>query len=589
METYTIKLEKYNNQLISLKATHKSVSIARLTIALVFLAAIYLYSSGPTIAMVVIVGALLSFVYLMKRHQILSAQIEITKAIISINQNEIDFLNGKKEIFDTGEQYRNHENLYAYDLDIFGPQSLYEHIERTATFMGGKKLATLLQSSLSAEKIPLNQQSIKELATKIDWRQNILATGMVNMDSEQLYSRLKLWCKNEQRAPDKNLNAISYILPSLLFAAAILYFYLGNVVFKNMCYALVTINLIIIGAYVKRIKHLIEGIDKIHKTISQYGFILEQIENEKFESIQLKNLQAELTKKNTKASGQIKKLAILFSQMENIQNAFGAALMNGLFLYHIRVYNNLLKWHKENASSIGKWLSIIGEIETLNSLANFSYNNPLYTFPELNANHIITFNQLGHPLIHSEKRICNDVNFENQKLMIITGSNMSGKSTFLRTLGVNMVLAGIGAPVCATKANIHPLDIIVSMRIDDSLSDSESYFFAEVKKLQKIMQMLDTKSCFVLLDEILRGTNSDDKRSGTIEVIKKLVSKKAIGAIATHDLEVCLTKDEFPDYIVNQCFEVEIVNNELQFDYKLREGVCKNKSATFMMKKMGVI
>jgi DNA mismatch repair ATPase MutS len=166
---------------------------------------------------------------------------------------------------------------------------------------------------------------------------------------------------------------------------------------------------------------------------------------------------------------------------------------------------------------------------------------------------------------------------------------MSGKSTFLRSLGINMVLTGMGAPVCATKADVHPLPVLVSMRLSDSLSDSESYFFAEIKRLKQIMDELEKGAAFVLLDEILRGTNSDDKRNGTIEVIKKVIGKKAIGAIATHDIEVCLTTNEYPDQLANKCFEVEIVNNDLFFDYTLRNGICKNKSATFLMKKMGII
>ena len=152
-----------------------------------------------------------------------------------------------------------------------------------------------------------------------------------------------------------------------------------------------------------------------------------------------------------------------------------------------------------------------------------------------------------------------------------------------------MILSGMGAAVCATKANVHPMPVLVSMRLSDSLSDSESYFFAEIKRLKQIMDQLENKPSFVLLDEILRGTNSDDKRNGTIEVIKKVIAKKALGAIATHDIEVCLTTNDFPDILINKCFEVEIIDNDLHFDFVLRNGICKNKSATFLMKKMGVI
>jgi DNA mismatch repair ATPase MutS len=207
----------------------------------------------------------------------------------------------------------------------------------------------------------------------------------------------------------------------------------------------------------------------------------------------------------------------------------------------------------------------------------------------LNATYEIAFENLSHPLLNPQTRVGNTVTFRPQSFLILTGSNMSGKSTFLRSLGVNMVLAGMGAPVCATKACIHPLPILVSMRLSDSLSDSESYFFAEIKRLKQIMNGLEESPAFVLLDEILRGTNSDDKRNGTIEVVKKVIGKKAIGAIATHDIEVCLTTNEFPQILANKCFEVEIKNDELYFDYQLRDGICQNKSATFLMKKMDII
>ena len=166
---------------------------------------------------------------------------------------------------------------------------------------------------------------------------------------------------------------------------------------------------------------------------------------------------------------------------------------------------------------------------------------------------------------------------------------MSGKSTYLRAIGINMVLVSIGAPICSDEANICPLRILVSMRLADSLSDSESYFFAELKRLKMITEVLDNEACLILLDEILRGTNSDDKRNGTIGVIKKLIKKDCIGLIATHDLEVCQIADEHPEQLINKCFEAEIINDELVFDYKLRDGICKNKNATFLMKKMNVI
>jgi DNA mismatch repair ATPase MutS len=279
----------------------------------------------------------------------------------------------------------------------------------------------------------------------------------------------------------------------------------------------------------------------------------------------------------------------LFSNMETIGNFVTALLFNGTFLFNVHVLKSMIAWKKEHAIVLEEWLEVIGEFEMLNSLANFAYNNPEFVYPKLNTNFEIDFSNLSHPLLNATSRVGNEVQFQPQSFMILTGSNMSGKSTFLRSLGINMVLSGMGSPVCASQANVHPLPVLVSMRLSDSLSDSESYFFAEIKRLKQIMDELEGNPAFVLLDEILRGTNSDDKRNGTIEVVKKVIAKKAIGAIATHDIEVCLTTNDYPNTLTNKCFEVEISNNELHFDYKLRDGICQNKSATFLMQKMGVI
>jgi DNA mismatch repair ATPase MutS len=317
--------------------------------------------------------------------------------------------------------------------------------------------------------------------------------------------------------------------------------------------------------------------------------LIEKIEKESFQSKKLLHLQEQLNFKNAKASQHLKQLSELFSRMDTISNFVTAILFNGTFLFNLHVLKALLKWKEDYASEMNHWIAIIGEIEALNSLANLAYNNEDFVFPEINSEYKIEFTNLSHPLLNPATRIGNDTQFFPQSFVILTGSNMSGKSTFLRSLGINMVLTGIGSVVCASKAKVHPLPVLVSMRLSDSLSDSESYFFAEIKRLKQIMDALENQPAFVLLDEILRGTNSDDKRNGTIEVVKKIISKKAIGAIATHDIEVCLTTNDYPEILTNQCFEVEIQNNDLYFDYKLRNGICKNKSATFLMQKMGVI
>ena len=339
----------------------------------------------------------------------------------------------------------------------------------------------------------------------------------------------------------------------------------------------------------KFIKNELRYSDNITNTFKSYGFLFEQIENKDFSSKKLNDLKNSLANSNGKVSEAIKQLSNIYSQLENISNPFGAIFFNALFLYHVHALYKLKIWKQQHAENIDQWISILGKFEALNSLSNFSYNEPDYAFPALNSEEKIEFKELSHPLLPSNSRVNNDITYNSYRYIILTGSNMSGKSTFLRSLGVNMVLAQAGAPVCASKANIQPMPILVSMRVNDSLGEGESFFFAEVKRLKQLMELAEKETSFVLLDEILRGTNSDDKRTGTVEVIKSIIAKNAFGAIATHDLKVCDTAVDYPQILSNKCFEVEIENNELVFDYKLREGVCKNKSATFLMKKMKVI
>jgi len=589
MEYIELK-NQYSGEYNQLNKKYNLISTLRLfaVATLVFL----IYKSFKTSDIVFIlssVSVFICFILLMKIHERISWSRKIKKHQILINNDEIIYLKEEGIPFENGSEYINLKHFYSFDLDFFGTNSLFQHLNRTATYAGSKKLSELLVSLLKNDEITSNQKAIKELSKKIEWRQHLLSLAKITNDSKDNYQKLIDWTKAKQEKNPKALHLVFWIAPIVFIVSIIANIGLNNPFFISTAFAFFFINLVLTATQIKKIKREIIDSDKISEIVRQYGLIIEKIETEKFDSDKLNSLKEKLTYKSGFASTQIKKLSSLFSNLENIQNGLAAILFNGAFLYHIHTLNNLLNWKKRYSKHIKEWLEIIGEFETLNSFANFSYNNPTFTFPELNKNLEIVFEELGHPLIQKEKRICNNIELKKNNLIILTGSNMSGKSTFLRTLGINMVLAGIGSPICATKANVHPLSVIVSMRQTDSLNNGESYFFAEVKRLKKIMNKLQSETCFVLLDEILKGTNSDDKQTGTIEVIKKIITQNAIGSIATHDLEVCQITNNYPNKLINKCFEVEINNNNLSFDYKLKDGICKNKSATFLMKKMEII
>lgn len=572
------------------KKKYNLIGSIRLFVVILLLVSIYLFFNfDSTVYIFSGLFFLISFVVLLIIHEKVKFEKEIKQTLIAINEDEIAYLKGEAIRFNDGNEFIDPIHFYTFDLDIFGKKSLFQNVNRTATFLGKQKLAHLFQNKLSNENIQLNQEAVSELTSNIEWRQYFFALAKLTQDSKEKYEDLINWSKQEFAKLPKIIDLLSYIIPSLFILAALCSFFDSTYNYTQICTFLFFINLSLAFSQLKKIKNEILYSDKILQPIKQYALMIATIESQNFESTKLKSLRCQLINETSIASKSVKDLASIVSNMHSVQNVLGAILINGVFLYHIHILKKLYNWKKNNSNQVEKWLEVIGEIEVLNSVANFSYNNSDFVFPKINEIHQLNFKDLGHPLIPSKKRICNDIIFQKSDFIILTGSNMSGKSTFLRTLGINMVLAGIGAPICASSANLHPLHVIVSMRQSDSLSDGESYFFTEVKRLKQIMEKLGDEYCFVLLDEILKGTNSDDKQTGTIEVIKKLISKNATGCIATHDLEVCQMTKHYQNILFNKCFEVEIKNNDLHFDYTLREGICKNKSATFLMEKMEII
>lgn len=590
MKIYHSKKEVLSNELKALNKKYNSVSLLRLAIIVLFGFSIYKYIQNSELVFAASAFAFfIGFLVLMRMHSKLLFEKKIKEALLKINTDEIDYLENNKLPFENGIEFNDFNHPYVYDLDIFGEHSLFQNLNRTATFIGKKTLAKQLVKASSPEVILQNQEATQELKDKIDWRQEFSAFAKVTEDTQSSYKALLQWSTFNSESLPKWAVIFSYASPLLIVSGFIAYLVTSNLVILSSLSYLFVLNLIVLGKFLKRIKLEIANSDNIDKVIGQYGLLLEKIETESFKAPKLIALQQKLQFKTENASVHLKQLSDLFSKNDTIANLITAVLFNGTFLFNLHVLKSLIEWKKEHASALEEWLEVIGEFEFLNSMTNFAYNNPDFVYPILNSDYKIDFENLSHPLLNSKTRVGNDVTFHPQSFMILTGSNMSGKSTFLRSLGVNMVLSGMGAVVCATKANVHPLPVLVSMRLSDSLTDSESYFYAEIKRLKQIMDALENQPAFVLLDEILRGTNSDDKRNGTIEVVKKMIAKKAIGAIATHDIEVCLTTNAYSTILTNKAFEVEIVNDDLHFDYKLRDGVCQNKSASFLMKKMGVI
>jgi len=515
------------------------------------------------------------------------SKIAYHKTLKQINTDEISFLEGNYQ-FNNGVEYQNPQHAFSYDLDLFGSNSIFQFTNRTGTFLGKDALAKSLQEIPTEASVLKKQEAVKELSEKLSFRQHFQTLSLLAGTTEKEDLTIKNWTEAISEKPKAFMQFFAVLIPILLLVSIAGSVFDWHLVFSKLTVFFFTLNLMLIGYFSQHILKEIGKSDRIANSLQQYSKMLHAFETEKFQSVYLNDLQSKLQSNQKTAYQIVTNLANCFEKLNTIANLFVFIALNGTFQYHFWVYKKLLKWKDNHQQDLWLFMEIIGEVEALNSLANFAYNNPEYHYPTITSNQIM-MEDLGHPLISKDKRVRNTIDFSQKRFVILTGSNMSGKSTFLRTVGINLVLSYAGAPIDAKQAIIYPLPLWVSMRLTDSLSDSESFFFAEVKRLKQIVTEAEKQPIFVLLDEILKGTNSDDKKTGTIGVIEKLHNLNVTGMIATHDLEVCKTTDNHLEMMENKCFEVEIINNELHFDYKLKSGICQNKNATFIMKKMEII
>ncbi|MDX9729304.1 MAG: hypothetical protein RBT50_08575, partial [Bacteroidales bacterium] len=340
----------------------------------------------------------------------------------------------------------------------------------------------------------------------------------------------------------------------------------------------------------RKISKLQEQVSRSSDLLKAYSSIIKLIENRKFTSPLLQKLQSSF-RDEIAASDRIRQLSKLVGRLDYRLNVLVSAPLNLLFFADIHFCLALEKWKREHAPRISGWFASMAEFEALASLANMAFNNPGWVYPQVREEYFVfRAEEMGHPLIPSGRRISNGFATEGAgKAVIVTGSNMSGKSTFLRTCGVNAVLAFAGAPVCASAFTVSLVRLHSSMRISDSLEENISSFYAELRRLRAIISGAESDpKVFLLLDEILRGTNSDDRYTGSVALIKQLTGYGAVAMVATHDLRLAGLEQELPQSIENYHFDVKVNDEELFFDYLLTPGICSSFNASLLMKKMGI-
>ena len=527
------------------------------------------------------------FAFLVSYHFKVKRKLQVASTYHWLNESEHLFITELKPYYEDGKEFLDTRHPYSFDIDLFGPHSLFEHLNRTSTVIGSEKLAQSLLQTQSKESLNNYQEAIREIAEDLEWRQAFQVYAKLGKDSQEIRNYIEHWQDSKQSISIISV-ILAFVFPALGLTSMILLWQTGKVYWFNAGVILAVVNMLLFGAISGKIRKEIGKTERIGASLLAYSEMLKLIESRVWKSAKLKDIHSKVHSQNQAASSLLKGASRIYENLDSINNGMAVFLLNSTVQYHVHIFRQLVKWKKNHRESISQWIEQIAEVESLLSFSNFKANNPEYCFPDLTTGEI-SFEELGHPLIKKSVRVCNDISFDQERFVILTGSNMSGKSTYLRTLGIAVILANAGSVIPAKSSAFYPIPLLVSMRLSDSLEESTSYFFSEVKRLKLIIDNLNNGPAFVLLDEILRGTNSDDKQNGTIGIVEQMVRLNAIGMIATHDLEVCETTRSHPAYLSNKCFEVEIRDNDLFFDYKLRDGICQNKSATFIMKKYQVI
>lgn len=591
---YEDKLAKYNNELRTVKKTHGKVSLLRLVVFIAMLLSwFYVFTTiSAAIGAVLSILLLVVFLILLKVHKKLEDRRAYFEALIKTNEKECASCNGEFTQFDSGSEFVDHEHSYSFDIDLFGKGSLFQYLNRTVTVKGKKLLSDWLQNTpLKNTLIKKHQKAVGELSDQLDFRQEFQVIGELYASKGEEEKQVATWVKSPMFFKRRLMTAVLLILMPLLSALSIVLVSVGNAPAALILYVFL-INLTLIGFRFKQFNIFYQTLSDCHLVLKKIQQLVIYIEGLDCKSEHLINLKQKLQKKNTWSSEQIHQLTKLLNSLDNRNNLLLGAILNGFLLWDWQYLFRIEKWRMNHQLDFDNWLDCIANFDALISLANLYYNNPDFTFPEISKSEFeFRATKIGHPLLSNEVRVCNDFEIvSSPRYAIVTGANMAGKSTFLRTVATNIVLAGCGAPVCAQKLKFTPLPLHSSMRAEDSLMQGESYFFAELKRLQKITKALEKgEKLFIILDEILRGTNSEDKRKGSIGFVKKITEMQAHGLVATHDLELARLTEQQPEVFRALCFEVEIKNNELKFDYKLQPGVTQNMNASFLMKQMGII
>ena len=591
-EYYQKQIDHYTARLKQIKKRRNLITLAKLLTFGYMIFLIYLLINHSTQPLLLLgIGAILVFIFLtLWDSQIIYRQ-HLIEELLRINTLESDYLAGNFSALDQGERFNDPAHPYAHDLDLFGEDSLFQHLNRTVTFSGTQKLVSwLLSLSKDPEVVHSRQQAAEELCAEPEWCQHFRAAGALHptqaLDAVILKSgptespffskhstvRLILWIAN-------TIVIVSWAVTSftpLPFSISLV---------------LSLLQLSALALYIKKINAYHQRLNLFLKTISNYLPLVRLIHDQSFRSPYLQKIRHSLFTPESNSLQALTQLHRIQNSLDQRGNIVIAFILNGLYLKDFHTLLRLDHWRKKYGPDIETWTDVLSEADALISMANYRFNHPAYCLPVICQDRLLDTEEIGHPLLKSERNVTNDFSIRSlHQIAIVTGANMAGKSTFLRTIGVNLILAQSGNVVCSRYFAFQPMTLFTSMRTTDSLSKDTSYFHAELLRLQQLVNIAQQEDkVFIILDEMLKGTNSVDKLNGSLAFLKRILSYPISGLVATHDLALGELADDFPEHFFNVCFEIVHSGSQITYDYKLHPGISSNMSASILLKQMGLI
>ena len=581
---YTSQRDKHQQELQQVKKQLGLLATLRLSVFVALALGIY-FLWGSSLLFVVLPLGIALFLYLVTRFSNVKRHKEYLERLIEINNTELNILDRKFHHLPDGKAFLEPDHPYAQDLDIFGRGSFYQYTNRTTLVQGREVFSNLLLDGYPKD-IAKKQAAIQELAQLPEWRQHFSALAGETRPkiSPDVVSD---WMKNHKSFMPKWAGIVPPIF-GVLSIGLITLAVMGQVP-ESLILFWYLLGAGIVGRYAKNIIGFTTNVSEAQETIQQHQRLISELEAHTFSSELLQELQKKLEVKGERTSKILRKFSQSMTMLEQQFNLIISMFAQGLGLYSVYYAYKVESWIEKYGDDVEDWFSAIAQFDAYITLGTYAFNHSDHTYPNLvHGEIILSGKEVGHPLVDPKKNVLNDFEIAKGRFCIVTGANMAGKSTFLRAVGLQIVMANMGLPVKGKEVLYSPVRLLTSMRSSDSLADETSYFYAELKRLKYIVEELDKDDCFVILDEILKGTNSVDKAAGSKKFVERLVKNGSTGMVATHDLSLCSLADELSE-VENRYFDAQIVNGELYFDYTFKKGVCQNMNASFLLRKMDII